>query len=119
MGSTSKNDECESNVRWMRSSIARVLLREKYPLSVLIALYQARAAGASEIIRLIDGHPRGVMRSIRKLEKMGAISRARFASKVSRGRPSLQCRLTLKGLQLVETSAYRWVKLIRKWERLP
>ncbi len=69
--------------------------------------------GTSELVR-VRGHPESVLKTARILEREGVLNRARLP----RGRHEVQSRLTLPGLELVETPLYRWPRLLRKWTRL-
>ena len=99
---------------WMDQPLAHVLLRRKHTLPILLAMYERGPVGTSELIRRVKGHPESVISTIRALERSGVLSRLRSLQ----GRHEMETRLTLRGIQLVETPLYRWQKLLRKWERL-
>ena len=99
---------------WIRSSPARELFRKRYALPIMVALYERADASTSGLIRAVGGHPATVIGTLRVLEAVGVLRRLR--------QPSLhhevRARLTLRGLELVETPLYRWERLIRKWDEL-
>lgn len=114
MRSLSRDAELGPAVDWMDGPLARVLMRRKHTLPILLAMYARGPVGTSELIRQVKGHPESVIGTIRALERSGVISRLRS----HRGRHEVETRLTLRGIQLVETPLYRWQKLLRKWDRL-
>lgn len=100
-------------IEWIDGPLARVLLRRKHALPVMLAVYDSGVTSTSDLIRRVHGHPESVISTIRSLQQSGVLSRARSLQ----GRHEVQTRLTLRGIQLVETPIYRWQRLLLKWNR--
>jgi predicted transcriptional regulator len=111
-------DENETRDRWTRTRVGRTLMNRKHALAIMVFLYERRMAATSSIIRHVKGRPATVLKAIHELDDLGVLCMAREMQLRSRGRPMHQMRLTLKGMQLVETPIYRWPRLIRKWDRV-
>lgn len=92
--------------------MARHLLHRKHAFSILIVAYERGAVGTSEMIRAVHGHPAAVLETLQDLERLGILSRI----PVDQGRRKVEIRLTVKGLQLMETSVNHWSRLIGKWD---
>src|SRR5947209_2917114 len=99
---------------WIDTPLGRVLLRRKHTLPVILFVYDAGAPSMSELIRCVRGHPKSVINTVRALERLGVLSRVRMSG----GHHIVETRLTLRGIQLVETPIYRWRNLLRKWDRM-
>ncbi len=102
----------DNGTGWINDYVAHSLFRRKYSLPVMLNVYAAGTANTSELIRSVHGHPKSVIIAIRELEVLGVLSRVR----VSHGRHPVETRLTVRGMQLIETPLYRWDRLIRKWD---
>ena len=101
-------------VAWLNDAVARTLLRVKLTLPILIALRQGGVLSTTRLIRVVRGHPSSVIRTLRLLEQIGVVAR----KNTSVGRHAVEARLTVIGLELVETPLCHWSSLIRKWNRL-
>ncbi len=101
-------------VPWIHEPLALALLRRKHALPILLYLHAAGQASTSELIRQVHGHPAAIIDSLRMLVDVGAVVRCWLPE----GRRTLQSRLTLRGMQLVETPVYRWDRLIKHWKRV-
>jgi DNA-binding HxlR family transcriptional regulator len=106
-----RDDEYGRAIDWIDQPLARVLLRRKHALPILLAVYERGPAGTSELIKRIRGHPESVISTLRALEYSGVLSRIRL----HQGRHEVETRLTPRGIQLVETPIYRWERILRKW----
>lgn len=107
-------ERSQRDATWIRTPLAMDLLEGKYVLSILVATYELQAITTSDLIRYVDGRPSAVIHAVRVLEQLGVLNR-RLARK---GRRTKEIRLTLKGLQLVDTSIHHWGRLLRKWDTL-
>ena len=94
------------------SQLGRVIFFRKHSLPVMLTLYKTGAASTSDLIRRLRGHPASVIATLRELEASGVIHRERDPN----GRHAMQSRLTVRGLQLVETPMYHWKRLLQKWD---
>ncbi len=101
------------SIEWTDTPLARVLMRRKHSLVVMLAVYEAGATCTSDLIQNVRGHPQSVIRTIRMLETSGVLSRVRL----HRGRHEVETRLTVRGIQLVETPLCHWQRLLVKWKR--
>ena len=99
---------------WTRSPIAEGFLRRKHALPILVTSYEFGAMNTSEMIRTVGGHPFAVIQTIRFLEELDVISRRA----ASGGRHAREIRLTVKGLELMDTPINHWGRLFRKWGSL-
>ncbi len=100
---------------WINGRLARILLGRGLTLPILVALRDRGVVNTSRLIDAVRGHPESVIRTLRLLEQVGVVQRARARA----GRRAVEARLTLRGLELVETPVYRWIRLLRKWDLLP
>ncbi len=100
-------------IDWIGGSLATNLLRRKHTLPIMLAVYEKGPLDTSELIERVHGHPESVINTLRTLEDSGVLSRVRLRS----GRHEVQTRLTVRGIQLIETPIYRWPRLIRKWNQ--
>ena len=91
-------------VRWLASQEARLVLRRKHALAILITLREMETVGTVAIIRTVHGHPAAVLRTLRDLERLGLVQR----EKLHTDRFRVQNRLTRRGLELVETPVHTW-----------
>ncbi len=83
-------------------------------MSVLFSVYHAGAVRVSELIGQVGGHPATVIDTLRVLESVRIVSRTRLV----RDRRTIEVRLTLQGLELMETAMSRWGRVLRKWDTL-
>lgn len=104
--------EGDRGIGWIDCGLAHMLLRTKHTLPIMLVLYNFGAIDTSSLIHRVHGHPGSVIRTLRALERSGVLSRARR----DRGRHPVETRLTLRGMQLVETPVYLWRELLRKWD---
>ncbi len=88
-------------------------MQQKHTLPVMLTIYRRGAVSTSELIRQVHGHPGTVIRTVRVLERSGLLSRVRRDT----GRHPIEARLTVKGVNLVETPLCRWPEVIREWDR--
>ncbi len=88
------------------------ILQRKYALSILILSYASGPMNTSAMIRSLRGHPAVVLDTIRDLESLGLLRR----SVVLAERRSLEIRLTVKGIELMDTALSHWDRLVRKWD---
>jgi len=96
---------------WIHTPFVDALVRRKHVLSILVASYELGTMSTSQMIRSVRGHPAAVIDALGGLEGLGILSR-RVSTK---GRRSVEIRLTVKGLQLMDTPMNHWGRLIRKW----
>jgi hypothetical protein len=87
----------------IRNPVTRFLLTQKYAVSVLLALYRNGTAQVTELARVIGGHPATIIDTLRVLEGLKILNRTR----PRRDRRAIDVRLTLRGLELVETPMSR------------
>ncbi len=99
---------------WIDCKLAQILLRRKHTLPILLVLYDRGAVDTSDLILCVHGHPGSVIRTLRILERSGVLNRVRR----DHGHHPVETRLTLRGMQLVETPVYLWRELFRKWNRM-
>ena len=111
----SKKNRRGNNSQWLDTLVATRLLREKHSLVILATLYEEGIMSTADLIGQTNGHPAAVINTIRRLQKLGVLTRAKQFD----GRHAYETRLTLKGMQLVETPLCHWYRLVRKWDRLP
>ncbi len=97
------------------SPVARTLLIRKHAIGLLFVLHHAGAATTTELIRHVGGHPAAVIATLREMESLGVLYRSRESS----GRHALITRLTVRGMQLVETPICRWDRVLAKWGNGP
>jgi DNA-binding MarR family transcriptional regulator len=96
----------------LRSPLIRALLRGKYAIPILLALYEEGPIHVSDLVRQVSGHPSTVLKTVKALEKLGVIGRT-LAPVDPR---AIDMRVTVKGLAFVETPLSRWARVVRKWE---
>jgi len=104
----------ERGTEWVNESMAAIVMRRKHSLPIMVAVYESGVTCTSDLLRKVHGHPKSVINTARALERSGVLSRVRLRD----GRHRVETRLTLRGMQLVETPIYRWDDLFRKWDRL-
>ena len=104
----------ERGTEWVNESMAAIVMRRKHSLPIMVAVYESGVTCTSDLLRKVHGHPKSVIDTARALEQSGVLSRVRLRD----GRHRVETRLTLRGMQLVETPIYRWDDLFRKWDRL-
>lgn len=102
------------DMEWIGCALAHILLRRKHTLPIMLVLYNCGAVDTSDLIHRVHGHPGSVIRTLRALERSGVLSRVRR----DEGRHPVETRLTLRGMQLVETPVYLWRELLQKWNRM-
>lgn len=98
---------------WMSVPLSRVLLNRKFGLSVVLTLYYRGSATTSEVIRTLRGHPATIISTLRILEDHGVLTREMTGT----ARTTVVNRLTLAGVQLIETPIHLWDRVLRKWDR--
>jgi DNA-binding HxlR family transcriptional regulator len=98
----------------VNAPIATILMRKKHSLPIMVAVYESGVTCTSDLVRQVHGHPMSIINTVRALEQSGVLSRVRLHN----GRHPVETRLTLRGIQLVETPIYRWDDLFRKWDRM-
>ena len=96
----------------LRSPLIRALLRRKYAIPILLALYNEGPIHVTDHVRQVGGHPSTVVNTVKALEKLGVIGR----TSAPIDRRAVDMRLTLKGMAFVETPMSRWDRIVRKWE---
>ena len=89
-------------------------LKRKYAIPILIVLYKRRVVRTSELARAVRGHPTTIGKTLQALEDLKIVGR----TPARRNRRAVEVRLTLKGIELVETAMSRWNRVFRKWESL-
>lgn len=87
------------------------LLGHKYALAVVLTLYERGAARTTELVRGVGGHPATVIETLLALEDSRIVHRSRSPE----DRRVVEVRLTMQGLELVETAMSHWLPLLRKW----
>ncbi len=107
-------DERWRDASWIMTPLAADLLEGEYVRSILVAVNELPALTTSDLVRYLNGRPSAVIRAVRRLESLGVVNRRA----ARRGRRSLEIRLTLRGLQLVDTPLHHWGRLFRKWTAL-
>ncbi len=95
-------------------SAAVTALERKYSVPILLTLYHGGVLRTNDLIRRIGGHPAAVIKTVRALEYRRILRRTRPGD----DRRAVEIRLTVQGLELLETAMSRWGGLIRKWDRV-
>jgi len=100
---------------WLGTPLARYVLRRRHALSIIITSYELGPMSTSDMIHAVRGHPAAVLETLRDLELLGLLHR----TPAFRERHTLEIRLTVKGLELMDTALNHWGRLIRKWDSVP
>ncbi len=111
--SSERSEGVWGTIDWIGEPLAPTLLRRKHTLPIMLAVYEKGPLDTSQLIERVHGHPESVISTLRALEALGVLSRVRLQS----GRHEVETRLTVRGIQLVETPIYRWPRLVRKWNQ--
>ena len=93
--------------------LTKELLRKRYALAVMLSLYQLGSTNTSHLIEYIRGHPATVISTVPMLEAQGIVTRQLRPDR----RHEILSRLSVRGIQLMETPFCKWDGLIQKWER--
>ncbi len=91
------------------------LLKRKYTIPILLGLYQEGTLQSSDLARQVRGHPATVLKTLRAMEDLKLVTRR----PANRDRRAVEVRITLKGIELVETAMSHWGRIFRKWDSLP
>ena len=102
--------EKSSRLAWIRGPNARILLRNRHTLPILLYLNEAGESSVSDVIDGVKGSPRMVIRTLRLLEVLGMIT----TRESERGRRTKKNHLTILGLEFVETPMCDWPNMIRR-----